>query len=68
MVSAAVHENSGAPWPVPVSRREVLGEAVLVDQREGAVAQLVGELGVARAYRRPSMIVQLVFTQVGPFQ
>ena len=65
---AAVHENSGAPWPVPAVGREVLGEAVLVDQREGAAAQVVGELVRVPGAARPSTIAQFVFTQVGPAQ
>ena len=58
----------GRAVPVAGERGEVLGEAVLVDQGEGAAAQVVGEVVLRRGGARPSIDAQLVFTQVGPFQ
>ena len=48
-VSAAVHENSGAPCRAPVTGEKYSAKPLLVDQVERAAAQVVGEIGASPA-------------------
>ena len=68
MARAAVQEKSGAPWPSPVSGEKYSAQPCSSTRASGAAAQVVGEVVLAVRVRGRATIIQLVFTQVGPFQ